>query len=216
MNRFLLILLFTLTGLVSNAQDGQYKVLGGEKSFLSPQKYTIASCSVTGVDYLDVNAIRLISGLTIGKEISVPGQDISTAINSLWEQELFSDVQIFALKTVGDEIFLQIDLKGRPKLNGFNFFDEDGELIRKGEADKLREEINLQSGNTITESLVKNTENIVRGYYAEKGFYKASVNIVQVYDTTAFNARKFNINIDKGQRIKIKEINIEEIGRAHV
>ncbi|WP_051568524.1 BamA/OMP85 family outer membrane protein [Crocinitomix catalasitica] len=209
MNRFLLILLFTLTGLVSNAQDGQYKVLGGEKSFLSPQKYTIASCSVTGVDYLDVNAIRLISGLTIGKEITVPGQDISTAINSLWEQELFSDVQIFALKTVGDEIFLQIDLKGRPKLNGFNFFDEDGELIRKGEADKLREEINLQSGNTITESLVKNTENIVRGYYAEKGFYKASVNIVQVYDTTAFNARKFNINIDKGQRIKIKEINIE-------
>jgi outer membrane protein insertion porin family len=207
--KFLTIFLLILGSVAALAQgdSSRVQILGGENSFMSPQKYTIAACEISGVDYLDVNAIRLISGLTIGKEITVPGQDIATAINALWEQELFSDVQIYAGRIIGDDIFIEIELKGRPKLTGFNFYDEKGDLIRKGEADKLREAINLQRGNTITESLVKNTESIIRNFYQEKGFYKTKVEIDQIVDTSSFNSRKFHINIQKYERVKIKEIN---------
>ena len=169
-------------------------IIGGDNSFLEPKKYTIASTTVTGVDYMDADAIRLVSGLTVGKEITIPGQDISKAIQTLWEQEYFSDVQILADKVIGDDIFLVIALKGRPKLEGYKF--EGG--IRKGEEDNLREIIDLVPNITIiTESLVQNTKNIIKGYYNEKGFYRAKVDIIQVQDTSNFNSRNFHIIVDK-------------------
>tara|TARA_B110000037_G_scaffold223139_1_gene302713 strand:- start:70472 stop:73081 length:2610 start_codon:yes stop_codon:yes gene_type:complete len=180
-------------------------IIGGDNSFLEPKKYTIASTTVTGVDYMDADAIRLVSGLTVGKEITIPGQDISKAIQTLWEQEYFSDVQILADKVIGDDIFLLIALKGRPKLGGYKF--EGG--IRKGEEDNLREIIDLVPNITIiTESLVQNTKNIIKGYYNEKGFYRAKVNIIQMQDTSNFNSRNFHIIVDKKERIKIQYINV--------
>ena len=95
--------------------------LGGDKvDYLKPKKYIIASTKINGVPQYDNSAIRLISGLTPGKEITVPGDDIANAINALWEQDLFSYVEIVADKIVGDEIFISINLKGRPKLSKYN------------------------------------------------------------------------------------------------
>lgn len=183
--------------------QGDINVIGGDDSFLTPKKYTIAATRVEGVDYLDGDAIRLVSGLTVGKEVTIPGQDISKAIQTLWEQDLFSDVQIGYDKIIGDDIFLVITLKGRPKLNRYRFSG-----IRKGEEDNLREIIDLYSGKTITESLITNTRNIIKGYYNDKGFYRAKIEIIQEIDTSGFNSRNFHIKIDKKERVKIKHINV--------
>ncbi len=185
------------------AQINGNNIIGGDNSFLTPKKYTIAATRVDGVDYMDADAIRLVSGLTVGKEITIPGQDISKAIQTLWEQEYFSDVQIGYDKIIGDDIFLVITLKGRPKLSRVSYTG-----IRKGEEDNLGEILDLYNGKTITESLVQNTKNIIRSYYNEKGFYRTTVDIVQVPDTSKFNSRNFNIHIDKKERIKIKHINV--------
>ncbi|NOQ71600.1 MAG: BamA/TamA family outer membrane protein [Crocinitomix sp.] len=186
------------------AQIKGENIIGGDNSFLEPKKYTIAACQIVGVDHLDTDAIRLVSGLTVGKEITIPGQDISKAIQTLWEQEYFSDVQILSDKVIGDDIFLTIKLQGRPKLNKFKFAGG----IRKGEEDNLKEIIDLYEGKTITESLIQNTKNIIKGYYNEKGFYRAKIDIIQEQDTNNFNSRNFIIKVDKKERIKIAHINV--------
>jgi len=202
-NVFVIFSLIFCGGLFAQIKD--VNVIGGDDSFLNPKKYTIAATSIEGVDHLDGDAIRLVSGLTVGKEITIPGQDISKAIQVLWEQDAFSDVEIWVDKIIGSDVFLRIKLKGRPKLAGVKYFG-----IRKGEEEKLNEIIDLYRGKTITESLVSNTRNIIRNYYKEKGFYRANITIDQVFDTTSFNSRNFHITVAKKQKVKIAAINIYE------
>lgn len=203
MIKFLIVLLFTITSAGAFSQLKSGDIVGGDNSFLEPKKYTIASTQVLGVDNLDHDAIRIVSGLTVGKQITIPGQDISKAIETLWAQNLFSDVQIGYDKIYKDEIFLVIKLVGRPKLNGYKFAG-----IRKGEEDNLKEIIDLTPGQTITESLLTNTRNIIKGYYNDKGFYNSKIDIAEKIDTSGFNLRNLVITIDKGERVKIGVINV--------
>jgi len=203
MIRYLNALLFLFTTAGVFAQINGDNIVGGDNSFLEPKKYTIASTQVLGVDNLDHDAIRIVSGLTVGKQITIPGQDISKAIETLWAQDLFSDVQIGYDKIYKDEIFLVIKLVGRPKLKGYKF-----EGIRKGEEDNLKEIINLTPGQTITESLLTNTRNIIKGYYNDKGFYNAKIDIAEKVDTSGYNLRNLTIKVDKGERVKIGVINV--------
>lgn len=206
---FLLSFILLIIGGQVNAQDPTS--FGGTTDFdyLSPKKYTIAATKIVGVPQYDHDAIRIISGLTPGKQITIPGNDVSDGIKALWEQGLFSDIQVGADKIIGDEIFLYIKLTGRPKLSKYRIHD-----IKNGEKDKIREIVNLYSGKTITESLPTNTENVIRGFFQEKGYLNATVNIEQTPDTAEFNSMIFDIYIEKGERIKIKEINI--IGNEEV
>jgi outer membrane protein insertion porin family len=198
-------IIFSIVLLLISGNSIAQKTIGGDSSFdyLSPKTYTIAATKISGVPQYDHDAIRVISGLTSGKEITIPGDDISKAIKNLWGQDLFSDVQIMADKVIGDEIFLNIVLTGRSKLSKFKING-----VRKGEADKIREIINLYSGKTITEQLATNTENLVRGFFQEKGFLNTVVKVDQISDTASFNSNIFIINIQKSERVKIQSINI--------
>ena len=66
--------------------------------YSSPQNLIIAGVDIAGIRYLDRDVLVQLSGLFIGKEIEVPGDDITMAIRKLWEQGLFSDVRITADK----------------------------------------------------------------------------------------------------------------------
>lgn len=184
------------------------QILIGNSDYLKPTKHRIAGVRVEGAPEFDESAIILISGLTVGKEVTIPGEDISNAIKKLWEQELFSDVQILmdgSPKPNGD-VYLIIKVAGRPTLSGYTWA-QNGE-VSKSDGDKLNEMINLFPGKRITESMVLNTQNIVRGFYQEKGYLYCNVTVTQVVDTNLYDARKFLITVEKGEKIKIAYINI--------
>ncbi|MFT4602656.1 MAG: outer membrane protein insertion porin family, partial [Arenicella sp.] len=176
--------------------------------YLNPSKHTIARTDVIGVDHLNHDAIVLISGLTPGKEITVPGDDITQAIKKLWQQDLFNDVEVGYTKIdpVTDDIFMYIKLIDRPKISSAGGYKFTGD-VSKGDADKLRDATDLYAGKTITEALKRNTINTVRGFYQEKGFFKCNVTCEESIDTNEFNARVLNFIVAKGERIKIAEIN---------
>jgi outer membrane protein insertion porin family len=209
-----------MLALISTEVTAQISLGGDNINYLKPKKYIIAATKINGVPQYDNNAIRLISGLTPGKEITVPGDDIASAINALWEQGLFSEIEIVADKIVGDEIFLAINLKGRPKLSKYKFSSANPDKkIKTGEQDDLRDMLNLYAGKTITESLEEITKNKVRGFYQEKGFLYTKVDIVVKPDTAKTNSVIYDIIIDKGNRIKIKNINIygnEGVDLSHI
>lgn len=203
-----ILVLQSLSGLV--AQNNPGTMIVGDNSYLRPQKYTIAGVRVTGDLEFQNNssAIILISGLTVGKEINVPGEDISTAIKKLWEQEIFTDVQILqdGEPKINGDIFLIIHVIGRPTLNKYHWV-QNGEVSRS-DSDKLNEMLSLYSGKRITEPMLRNNENVIRGFYQEKGYLNCRVKIRQEIDTLHYNSRDLYIEVIRGPKVKIGVINI--------
>jgi outer membrane protein insertion porin family len=183
---------------------GGFHVGGGiEMDYLNPREYTIGPINVEGAEGYDPNAIRLVAGLRQGQKIVLPGTQISDAINNLWKEGLFSDVQIFADKELAGVIYLTIQVAPRPKLSKYRFTG-----INKRQADKIREQIDLFTGKTISENLVYKTKSKIIGYFREEGYYDAKVNIKRVADEIMLNSEIFVIECNRGKRVKIKKINI--------
>lgn len=167
-----------------------------------PTTYEIGPIRVVGADNFDPQAIKAVAGLRQGQKITLPGDKISEAIKNLWKEELFSNVSIALDKEIAGILYLTIHLTPRPKLSHFKF-----KGIPKREADKVRDEISLFSGKTITENLLFQTASKIRGYFREKGYYTVGVDIKRVKDTIMNNSEVFVIDIDRGERVSIKEVN---------
>jgi outer membrane protein insertion porin family len=194
---FLILLFVAINGLAQTPSS-----LGGlEFDYANPQTFEIGPVRVVGADNYDHQAVKLIAGLRTGQKITLPSQQINKAIENLWAEGLFSDVAIYAEKEIGGIVYLVIELSPRPKLSKFRFVG-----VNKREADKLREEISLYAGKTITENLVFETNSKIRGYYRDKGYYYAKVQINRQLDTLINNSEIFVIQVDKGTKVGIKEI----------
>ena len=171
---------------------------------LSPREYTLAGISIDGVMFLDHEVIIQKSGLQRGEKIAIPSDKISKAISKLWDQGLFSEVSILKEKTQGNNLFLTIKLKERPRMSRYKFSG-----VTKSEADQIRDDLDLFSGKIITEALKMNVKNISRNYFIEKGFLKAKSTITTQSDTLVNNSKILKIDIDKGSKVKINEVIID-------
>jgi outer membrane protein insertion porin family len=172
--------------------------------YSQPKDYKIASITVTGAKFLDPTALISVTGLKVGDEITVPGEDISRAIQKLWEQGILGDVEVFITKVEGNRIWLNFDLKERPRLADFTFNG-----IGKTQADALKGKVPLQKGRIVTDAVLNSTRNAIRKYYNEKSYLNAKVNIVQKPSTSLPNSVVLDITVDKGNKVKIGEIEFE-------
>ncbi|PKQ65642.1 outer membrane protein assembly factor BamA [Labilibaculum filiforme] len=172
--------------------------------YSSPKTYELGGVTVTGVKHLETNVLVQISGLRVGSTIEVPGEKVTNAINKLYKQGLFSDIQITATKEIDDKIYLNIQLQERPRLSLVNYNG-----TSKSETTKLKERLKLMKGTQVTDYLVTNTKTIVEKYFKEKGFYNTVVTVIQRDDTSEENSVILDINIDRNNKIKIKHIFIE-------
>ncbi|MCU0320053.1 MAG: outer membrane protein assembly factor BamA, partial [Flavobacteriales bacterium] len=166
-----------------------------------PQEYEIGGITVSGTQTTDPNAIKLFSGLQVGQRITVPGDRIARAIHNLWDQKLFSDVRIEAAEVRGRTIFLHIVVEEKPRLGKFRFTG-----VSRSETDKLREEVELIAGQQVNEALIANTRYHVRRYFADKGYLKATANIIETPDTSRTNTVLLTIAVEKGPKVKIKDV----------
>jgi len=174
-----------------------------------PKKYTIGGITVSGVQYLNSSVLISLSGLQVGEKIDIPGDKIRSAMDKLWQQGLFEDVKIVATRIQDNQIFLEIRLAERPRLSKFSFSG-----IRKGEADDLRDKVKISRGDVVTDNLLTRMQNTIIKHYIGKGYFDASVKIVQVKDTMLLNNVALDIEVDKGGRVKIEKVNI--IGNSKV
>lgn len=169
-----------------------------------PRDYTIGGITVDGIRHLDENAIILLSGLSVGDKVTIPGQRMADALKNLWKQQLFSDIKIKIVKEQGTTVFLSLVLVERPRISFFKF-----EGVSKGEADDIREMIDYHTGKIVTDNLKLTTRQKVKGFFIEKGFGNARVEITERIDTVVNNSVILTIVVDKGKRIKINRIEFE-------
>jgi len=195
------VLLFLLLAGTASAQVRPTPAQGNQIDYTQPRTYRIADITVSGANFLDPNALISVAGLKVGDEITVPGEDISRAIQKLWDQGILGDVEIFATKTEGDQIWLNFSLKERPRLASFEFSG-----INKSQADALREKVPLQKGRIVTDAVLNNTRNAIRKYFGEKSFLNAKVDIKQRPATNLPNSVVLDIHVDRGDKVKIADI----------
>jgi len=170
--------------------------------YSSPKKYEIGGVKVTGVQNLNKNTLLEISGLKVGEEITIPSDKISSAIKNLWKQGLFSDVDILIEKIIDDIIFLNINIKEQNRLSKFKFKGK----ISKSDINSLKEELNITRGDILTKNLINNSVNKIKEYFINKGFYKISVNYLVSPDASKNNYKNLTFTINKGKKVKIKNI----------
>jgi len=199
---FLFILLSTVPSI---AQESGLIDLNYEK----PKSYNIESIEVSGIEFLDENALIIISGLSIGRKIKIPGDDIAIAIRKLWKQGLFEDISIGVIAVRDDNVSLNISLKERPRLSSFEISG-----VNKSSKETLREKSKLVAGDVVTENLLIRTKEIIENHFIEKGFFNVSVEIEKKPDPKRANSVHLNVKVKKNSRIRIDEINI--IGNKEV
>ncbi|MCT4601955.1 MAG: outer membrane protein assembly factor BamA [Marinifilum sp.] len=170
----------------------------------SPKTYELGGVTVSGVKHLESNVLVQISGLRVGAQIEIPGEKVTKAVNKLYKQGLFSDIQITATKLIDKKIYLNIHLQERPRLSEVNYNG-----TSKSETNKIKERLKLQRGTQVTDYMITNIETIVGNYFKEKGFYNVDVNVLQRDDPNEANSVILDINMDRNNKIKIKNIFIE-------
>lgn len=168
-----------------------------------PKEYTISAIKTSGVYYLDTGIVISISGLLVGSKIQHPGGDeFSKAIQNLWKQKLFSNVQIFVTKIVDDAIEIEISVTERPRLGNFYF-----KGVRKTEQEDLQGKIGLAKQTIVTENTRRNADEAIRKYYADKGYRNLTVQIIDKPDTSYVNSISLTFIVDKGEKVKVNDIN---------
>ncbi|MDP4209019.1 MAG: outer membrane protein assembly factor BamA [Bacteroidota bacterium] len=200
LKRLFISIAFIINGLFVFAQSGtnsQPSII----NYAEPKEYSVADVKISGVQFLDTKTLLLMSGITVGKKITVPGDDISKVIDKYWKHGLFSDVKVLATKIVGDSIWLDIQLKERPRLSKFTITG-----VKKSDVTDITEKLGIKSGDQVNDNLVNNIVTYIKKHYWEKGYWNTKVTITQTKDTLSSNKVFLNAAVNKDKKVKIASI----------
>lgn len=164
-------------------------------------KYILADVEVVGKISYNQQTVVTFAGLEKGQSVTVPGEEISNAIKKLGKLGLFSEIDFYVNKIAGDSIYLQLNINELPKLSEVKF-----KGIKKNKTEALIKDNDLTKGKIVNENLITTTRNYIENKYKKDGYYNTKVNINTVVDTTVINEVKMLVNIDKGEKIKVKNI----------
>ena len=193
------VLALLICGIISAQQTGF------EVDYNNPRKFIVGGVAVEG-DLATVSTQQIIqlTGLAKGMEVTVPGDDLNSIVDRLWAQNYFEDVALLvdSLSSNRDSIYLKVALKERPRVSEWTFSG-----VKSSEKKDLQERLNLKRGGSYSEYVDKVSTDIIKRYYSEKGFLKATVNTEVKKDSVIKNAIRVNFAVDRGDRVRIKDIN---------
>jgi outer membrane protein insertion porin family len=203
MRNFYIVILAIICSLTTlTAQDTGVNII----DYSQPKEYEIGGIEIEGSGQRDENAIKSITGLKVGEKIKIPGDAISKAIKSLWRLRLFTNVEVYQEKVIGDVVFLKVVLKDRPILSRYAFRN-----VKKSRHDDLNDilELTLTKGGIVTENSMSLSRQKITDYFVEKGYLDAEVKVIEEADSLKTNAVRLIFDVDKKERIKIKDISFE-------
>ncbi|MDU3908897.1 MAG: POTRA domain-containing protein [Prevotella bivia] len=202
-NKILMLLAIASGGTyTANAQE---KIVNPNITYAgNPVTYRLAGLRVTGVTGYEDYVLTGISGLAVGQKIEVPGTAISDAVKRYWKHGLFSDVSISADSIVGEDIYLNIHLKTRPRVSTINYNG-----ISKKEKEDMENKLGLLKGGQITPNMIDRAKVLAKKYFDDKGYKNAEINIVQRDDNNSKNQVTLDVNIDKKKKMKVHKIYID-------
>ncbi len=90
-------------------------LLLAQRSTQPQEIYKILGISVEGNSLADPSAIIANTGLKVGDEFVLPGDQIGSAIRKLWSLKIFDDVQIAIDRKLEQGVYLVVKVHELPK-----------------------------------------------------------------------------------------------------
>ena len=191
-----------LCGLKASAQG---KIVYPDISYAgAPKTLVLGGINVSGIEGYEDYMLAGISGLSVGQEITVPGNEITDAVKRYWRHGLFSDVKISADSIVGDKIYLHVSLALRPRVSVINYVG-----LKKSEREDMENKLGLLKGAQITPNMIDRAKILAKRYFDDKGFKNADIEIRQRDDVSNKNQVILDVIIDKKEKMKVRDIIIE-------
>ena len=199
---FILLAMTTLFAAQAKAQE---KIVNPDISYAgTPRQCEIGGLTTKGVEGYEDYVLTSLSGLEVGQQISVPGNEITEAIRRYWKHGLFSKVSITADSIVGSKIYLCVHLALRPRVSTINYNG-----LKKSEREDMEAKLGIMKGSQITPNMIDRAKILAKKYFDEKGYKNAEIEILQRDDVTGSNQVILDVNIDKKAKMKVRHIIIE-------
>lgn len=181
-----------------------------QANYAAPQAYEIGGLKVVGNHWTDKTALLNIAGLSIGDKVEIPSVKISNGLKALWKIGLFSDVQIYQEKTVGEIVYLVVEVTEVNRLGGIQL-----EGVKKSKAETVKNIVlqHLKIGRKLTDYQKNNVVKALEQYYLEEGFADVTVNcrVIKEGDEghlspSAQHEMQLIFSIDKKEKVKVGTI----------
>ncbi|MFZ2282271.1 MAG: outer membrane protein assembly factor BamA [Lutibacter sp.] len=172
--------------------------------FVKETNYELGGITVKGLQKFEEETVKVFTGLVVGQEIKLPGDKLTSAIKKLYETKQFSNVEVYVSKIDGNVAYLEFEVLELPQLNNVTI-----QGVKKSKAKELQKDAELKKGAMLTDNLMVTSKNYFKKKYQEKGYLKAKVTLDTKPDTSGVNTVNMLVFIDKGEKIKIKDINFE-------
>lgn len=206
LRRLIVILLFA--PFIMSAQEA-VSVQNVDVDYNAPQKYVVGGIEINGIKYLGRDQLLSVLGLHEGDQVTVPSEELSAAIKRIWLQGAVSDIGFYidSLSAQRDTAFFRLELQERPRVISWSY-----KGVKNSERDELKEKLNLRRGGQLSEYVKSSSTEVIKDYFKEKGFLHCKVDIVSEPDSIIKNATRVTFNINKGKKVKIREISYEGNG----
>lgn len=171
---------------------------------VAPEALKIIGISVEGNVLSDAAAVIAGSGLKVGDEIRVPGDQVNQAIHRLWSLKIFDDVQIGVDRRVEDGIFMLITVRELPRYEGIEIRGND-----EISTDDLMKKVPFVRGQVVSPNDLRRLEKQLLRAYEEKGFKLATVEVKSVPSDTSDRRVTVIIDIQEGTEVVIQSVSFE-------
>lgn len=163
--------------------------------------YRILGISVEGNTLADASAIIANSGLKIGEQITLPGDQVSQAVKKLWQLKIFSDIAIDIERKLGDGVFLLIKVAELPRY-------EQTKVIGNDEisTDNIMKKVGLVRGQVLPPQETIRIRKDLKKLYEEDGYLLADIKVSTEPVDTLKNRVNLIITIDEGPDVRVRNI----------
>ncbi|HZY10005.1 MAG TPA: outer membrane protein assembly factor BamA [Bacteroidota bacterium] len=186
----LLSFLLTQQGYSQRPEAERFKILGISVEGTNPQSGTEPSAIITN------------TGLRVGDEISLPGDQTRQAIQRLLALRIFSDVQMLIENKVQDGVYLLIKVSEYPRLERVEIDGED-----EIDEDDILKKITTVKGQILTPQDVKKMIQSIKSLYEEEGHLLTEVSQSTIAEDTAKpNYVTLKLHVNEGPRVKIEKV----------
>ncbi len=169
----------------------------------TPRRYLIEKVNVTGVETINTDIIRSSIGLIEGDSITLPSSSIASAMQSLWSQRLYADVQMGATLD-GDNVTIDIMLKERPRVLNWNFTG-----ITSAKQKDLLEKLKLRRNTELSDYVIDKNTKLIKEYFAEKGFLNTEVDVKIENDDLRPAMVNVTFDVNRNDKVRIGEITFD-------
>ena len=170
-----------------------------------PQEvFKILGVSVEGNTLADPAAIIANSGLKVGDEVTIPGDQVGQAIRRLWGLKLFDDVQVSIDRRAGNGIYVLLAVRELPRFDHTEFVGR-----KEVSEDDINKKIGLVKGQVFQPQEPIRIQKEIKKLYEKEGYLLAVIKVEAVRLDTLKNRVTLRITIDEGNEVQVDHINFQ-------